>query len=631
MEQRSQKMSEQANSAAVERYKREMMAQAQRSTTPQQQPVPVYQQPAPVVQQQPAPAAQQQAPVVIQRPAPAMPSASLARRLDRAGEAVVDVIDRVEPIVKAAEPLVDVAIRSGLASAGAAAAAKGIELGMEALENRIETRRSQQSAAQAYIPPAPAVQYVAPQQPIVAQPHTINAQQAAQAVPVTLAPPASLPPQAPHRQQVPSAPQPQAAQQSTQAAPVTFPLSPTALPSASTQVPHVPVLSYAAPAPVPVPVSPAAVPYPYITEPIPVDLGNTAVTAPVPEQPAALPEEAQFDAAPASAYDCCVCAPVFCQPQVACCTLRPAPVECEPCQSCALPPKQPRRQPQRRPAQRQQRRRNPERRPERTASSYAQTPAPAQERTPWYAQPEVQAQPVTIEPAPAMQYAEPAQNVYQAQAAQYAEPARNAYPAPTMQYAAPPQATYPAPVTEEEGVTAYHSPETIPVSAGGAEDESIPDVAYAERGVVQPAQPEYFELPVQSYDSLDEFLEMNQSRGMLRIQVLTASDSGVPVPGAHVDILKNINGTTYLFQHAVTDANGNTGVLSLPAPEKDLSFQPPKGFIPYAVYTASVSHGDYAPGVFENVMVFPETESLQVVRLGMDKVPRVTNEGQYSR
>ncbi|MCL2300144.1 MAG: carboxypeptidase-like regulatory domain-containing protein [Firmicutes bacterium] len=174
---------------------------------------------------------------------------------------------------------------------------------------------------------------------------------------------------------------------------------------------------------------------------------------------------------------------------------------------------------------------------------------------------------------------------------------------------------------DDDAMTAYMAPEAIPAA-------SLSDVAYAETAA--PQQPGYYELPAQDFASLDDFLAQNTARGILELQVRIASDDAAPVPGAVVDILKTINGVTYLFHHGVTDAGGSAGRIALPAPDRSLSFAPPNGFVPYAVYTVSVTHGDYAPQVLENVAVFPATQSLQVVRLGMAATPSVIDEGLYA-
>jgi len=183
---------------------------------------------------------------------------------------------------------------------------------------------------------------------------------------------------------------------------------------------------------------------------------------------------------------------------------------------------------------------------------------------------------------------------------------------------------------DDDAMPAFRMPEVMQVSAApvGMTYAAPADVAYAEPEINE--QGGWFELPTQDYASLEDYLARNTARGILELQVRVASDDGAPVPGANVDILKTIAGTAYLFFHGVTDANGSAGRISLPAPDRNLSFAPPQGFVPYAVYTVSVSHGDYAPQVFENVTVFPDTEAVQVVRLGQAPAYAVTDEGRYA-
>jgi len=179
---------------------------------------------------------------------------------------------------------------------------------------------------------------------------------------------------------------------------------------------------------------------------------------------------------------------------------------------------------------------------------------------------------------------------------------------------------------DDGAVPAFRMPQAAQAFAPAAAYGGPADVAYAAQDTIE--QDGYFELPVQDYASLEDYLARNTARGILELQVRVASDEGAPVPGAGVDILKTIAGVTYLFHHGVTDASGSAGRISLPAPDRSLSFAPPQGFVPYAVYTVSVSHGNYAPQVLENVTVFPDTESVQVVRLGMAEPPMV-DEGRY--
>jgi len=172
----------------------------------------------------------------------------------------------------------------------------------------------------------------------------------------------------------------------------------------------------------------------------------------------------------------------------------------------------------------------------------------------------------------------------------------------------------------DNAVFAWGAPEAVPAAA-------IPDMAYAGQATIDGAG--YYELPTQDYASLEDYLARNTARGILELQVRVASDDAAPVQGANVDVMRTIAGVTYLFFHGVTDAGGSAGRIALPAPDRSLSFAPPYGFVPYAVYTVSVTHGDYAPQVFENITVFPDTEAIQVVRLGQAAAPFVVDEGRY--
>ena len=176
----------------------------------------------------------------------------------------------------------------------------------------------------------------------------------------------------------------------------------------------------------------------------------------------------------------------------------------------------------------------------------------------------------------------------------------------------------------QPAMEAFRAPDAVQVSA-----TPLPDVAYMAQMPVARQFDGYAALPGMDYASLEDFLARNTSSGILELQVRVASDDAAPVPGAHVDILKTINGITYLFFRGVTDAGGSTGQIALPAPDRSLSYAPPQGFVPYAVYTVSVTHGGYAPQVFENVVVFPDTQAIQVVRMGMAEASSVVDEGLY--
>jgi len=444
----------------IEQYKREMLTQAQRMV-----------------------------------PAPAISVPVPAHEKETATEHVERVLERAEPVVEAVEPFAEIALRSGLAAAGASAAAKGIELGVAALEHHIENKRAEQHAQSA--PPPPPAPAPSPPPAIDIE---IN-QQVVQNAPAVVAPVVTAPTVTAPAAAVVTAPPVQAVPMPAPPIPVPLPIPPAPV-AVSVPLPQPP------PAPVMLPPVPVAMP----VRPVPASTARETVTFTCPCRRTSRPS-----------------CPLH-SPRSSCCSSR------RPCRPAPCTP----------------------------------------QAAAWFAQPAVEA----------------------------------AYAAYTASLA-----------PDGDAMPAYQMPQTVPTSV------ALADVAYAGQNVTE--QDGYYELPAQDYASLEDYLVRNTARGMLELQVRVASDEGAPVPGANVAILKTIAGVTYLFYQGVTDANGSAGLISLPAPDRSLSFAPPQGFVPYAVYTISVAHGDYAPQVFENVTVFPDTEAVQVVRMGMTEAPFVVNEGRY--
>ena len=138
---------------------------------------------------------------------------------------------------------------------------------------------------------------------------------------------------------------------------------------------------------------------------------------------------------------------------------------------------------------------------------------------------------------------------------------------------------------------------------------------------------EKIELQSTDYDSLDDFLTRNPAQGKLTVYVLTPAQ-GTPVQGAQVRVTKEIAGAPYLFAEGATDASGKAGPFALPTPAKQNSFAPPQGAQPYSLYTVEVTRAGDAPQQLQNITMFAETDSVQVVRLG--SAPHVTDEAVYT-
>jgi hypothetical protein len=209
------------------------------------------------------------------------------------------------------------------------------------------------------------------------------------------------------------------------------------------------------------------------------------------------------------------------------------------------------------------------------------------------------------------------------------------------------------PFTADDGsVPAYEQSEAIPVVAQSV--YSINDEEYEtqrnaelsryydEDGLAQPfagafGTEEQYTNNYQSYPALheeieippcvnlDEYWAKNPETGLLTVRVTDAVRKE-PVAGATVQVTRKCSDKTYRFATAVTDANGYASKISLPAPAKQISFAPSNDDLPYAVYDILVSlDSDYQ--LFRNATIFPNTESVQQVYIGKN---RVVDEGSLN-
>ncbi|MDR1465115.1 MAG: hypothetical protein LBJ11_07450 [Oscillospiraceae bacterium] len=185
---------------------------------------------------------------------------------------------------------------------------------------------------------------------------------------------------------------------------------------------------------------------------------------------------------------------------------------------------------------------------------------------------------------------------------------------------------------------------TVPL--GAAAESYLPTVAYSGTEYAAPAgsaetaaygmnDPSlsgegYAELYAPSYASLDAFLAANPARGTLTVRAL-AADGHTPAAGVTVQVYRHIGGVNYIFSHVRTDAQGMIRGLSLPAPQKVLSYEPGRNDPPYAVYDLLVQEKGQTERAFHNITIFADTESLQVVKLPRKQNLTVTDEGRYTR
>ncbi len=118
----------------------------------------------------------------------------------------------------------------------------------------------------------------------------------------------------------------------------------------------------------------------------------------------------------------------------------------------------------------------------------------------------------------------------------------------------------------------------------------------------------------QTYNSLREFTEANPRRGTVRFRTYTARGA-LPVAGARIVVSKPIGGSDHIFYTMTTDMSGQTPMIMLPAPPKELSETPNGTIAPYSVYNVRVSADGYNDVVIGDLPVFEGVTSVQRVAL----------------
>ncbi len=103
------------------------------------------------------------------------------------------------------------------------------------------------------------------------------------------------------------------------------------------------------------------------------------------------------------------------------------------------------------------------------------------------------------------------------------------------------------------------------------------------------------------------------SFGNIVVQVVTARGT-LPVKDATVTISKRTDGRNEVVSRAVTDADGRTDPVRLPAPKKE-DAQSPSALSPFSDYNITVNHPMFYTEDYENVQVFGDEVSLLVSEL----------------
>lgn len=118
-------------------------------------------------------------------------------------------------------------------------------------------------------------------------------------------------------------------------------------------------------------------------------------------------------------------------------------------------------------------------------------------------------------------------------------------------------------------------------------------------------------------NDINEFLNANNERGTLRVEAF-ASDRAFGVGSARVMVFLELPSGNVAVFDGLTDIDGQSDTVILPAPPRSLSQTPQNGDnpkLPYAVYSVYVEHPSYVRAVFSNVPVFSGVESIQPVRM----------------
>ena len=118
-------------------------------------------------------------------------------------------------------------------------------------------------------------------------------------------------------------------------------------------------------------------------------------------------------------------------------------------------------------------------------------------------------------------------------------------------------------------------------------------------------------------NEINEFLSTNSERGTLRVETF-ASDRAFGVGSARVMVFVQLPSGNIAVFDGLTDIDGQSETIILPAPPRSISQSPQNGEnpkLPYAVYSVYVEHPSYVRAAFSNVPVFSGVESIQPVRM----------------
>jgi hypothetical protein len=102
--------------------------------------------------------------------------------------------------------------------------------------------------------------------------------------------------------------------------------------------------------------------------------------------------------------------------------------------------------------------------------------------------------------------------------------------------------------------------------------------------------------------------------GTMIIKTLTASGA-LPIEGTVVRVIGAEEENRFVEYSILTDIDGSTKILTLPAPDREYSESPGAKESPYAIYNIEVSAPGYYTKRIYSVAVFDGIETIQDVRM----------------
>ena len=186
---------------------------------------------------------------------------------------------------------------------------------------------------------------------------------------------------------------------------------------------------------------------------------------------------------------------------------------------------------------------------------------------------------------------------------------------PPIEAVSEPEVT-PLPVSEP----AAASPEPLMPDGLSTEPEKRPDLPDPSENLADygdPELPQYISpLPPQlpeDWTAQSEYENSHTAKGFLRI-ITSAADSAYPVPDAKVSVFTRIGKVLHLSYLLITDENGETPTVSLPAPPADLS-QVPENLRPFASCEIRIAAKGFFRTQANDVHIFAGITTRQVFQL----------------